>query len=138
MARIRRGSEKRIFFPWERRGSLVRRLGVRRARPFVWALFGVLLVVAIGVRERRAAGVRRTKAIMHDVRSALDRYLAANDGQCPRRFSQLEKYGRVRGIPKDAWGNPLRLTCPAPRGDLPYALSSDGPDGHWGGLDRIE
>ncbi len=134
----RRGSEKRIFFPWERRGSLVRRLGLRRARPFAWAGAILGLLIMIGVREREAAGERRTRAVMQGVKSALDRYLAANQGRCPRKFEELASYGPTQGIPRDAWGNPLRLTCPAPRGDLPYLLSSDGPDGLWGGLDRVE
>ncbi len=134
----RRRIDKRIFFPWEQRGSLVRRLGLRRARPFVWGLLSIALLVAIGIRERRASGIRQTKAIMTDVRVALDRYLAANEGHCPTKFAELGRYGRVDGTPEDAWGNPLRLTCPSPRGDLPYLLSSDGPDGKWGGMDRIE
>lgn len=134
----RRNVEKRIFFPWEQRGSLVRRLGLRRARPFAWGGLAVLVLVVVTLQERRAAGVRRTQAIMGDVRNALDRYLAANDGRCPTRFADLERFGHFTGIPRDAWGNPLRLTCPSPRGDLPYQLSSDGPDGEWGGLDRIE
>lgn len=130
--------EQRVFFPWERRGSLIRRLGLRRARPFAWvALFGFLLTV-IAIRERREAGERRTRALMQEVRVALDGYLADHDGQCPRRFEQLERYAHFKGVPRDAWGNPLRLRCPAPRGDLPYLLSSDGPDGVVGGLDRIE
>ncbi len=134
----RRRIDKRIFFPWEQRGSLVRRLGLRRARPFVWALLAVALLVVIGMRERRASGIRRTKAVMLDVKASLNRYLAANEGRCPRRFAELGQYGRIDSTPKDAWGNPLRLTCPSPRGDLPYLLSSDGPDGEWGGMDRIE
>lgn len=138
MRRRRSGLEQRIFFPWEHRGSFVRRLGLRRARPFAWGLVVISLLVVIGIRERNATGVRRTKAIMADVRVALDRYIAANDGQCPKKFQELERFGRVQGTPRDAWGNPLRLTCPSPRGDLPYALSSDGPDRLWGGLDRIE
>jgi hypothetical protein len=134
----RRGTDKRIFFPWEQRGSLVRRLGLRRARPFAWAALAVVLLVVIGVRERRASGVRQTRAVMTEVRGALDRYLASNEGQCPRKFQELEAFARFKGVPRDAWGNPLRLTCPAPRGDLPYLLSSDGPDRVFGGLDRVE
>ncbi len=137
MAR-KRTLEKRIFFPWERRGGLIRRLGLQRARPFAAVAVVLGLVVVIGVRERRAAGERRTRAIMGDVRVALDSYLAHNDGQCPTKFDQLEPYAHFKGVPRDAWGNPLRLTCPSPRGDLPYLLSSDGPDGLAGGLDRIE
>jgi type II secretory pathway pseudopilin PulG len=98
----------------------------------------IALVVTIGLRERRAAGERRTRAVLGDVQAALDGYLADNDSQCPRKFEQLEPYAHFKGTPRDAWNNPLRLTCPSPRGDLPYLLSSDGADGLPGGLDRIE
>lgn len=135
---MRKPNSARVFFPWERTGGFVRRLALHRARPFAWAALGLAVVLLIGLRERRSAGVRRTRAVMAEVRSALDHYLAEHDGQCPRRFAQLGAYGRFKDVPRDAWGNPLRLTCPAPRGDLPYQLSSDGPDGRPGGLDRIE
>lgn len=135
MSRLNPG---RVFFPWERTGGFMRRLGLHRVRPFFWAALVALAVVAIGMREREALGVRRTRAILRDVSSALDRYLAQNDGQCPRRFAQLAPYAGFADVPRDAWGNPLRLTCPSPRGDLPYLLSSDGPDRLPLGLDRIE
>jgi general secretion pathway protein G len=38
----------------------------------------------------------------------------------------------------DAWGRPFRLVCPSRREGVAYDLSSDGPDGEPGGLDRIE
>jgi hypothetical protein len=135
---MRRSNQNRVFFPWERTGGLVRRLALHRARPFAWGALGLLLVVIIGLRERETAGQRRTRAIMADVGAALDRYLAEHDGQCPQKFAQLLPYAHFKDVPRDAWGNPLRLTCPSPRGDLPYQLSSDGPDGKPGGLDRIE
>ena len=55
----KRNQDKRIFFPWERRGSLARRLGLQRARPFVWIGGLLCVLIVIGVRERRAAGERR-------------------------------------------------------------------------------
>lgn len=116
----------------------MRRLALHRARPFVWAALAIGLIVLLGLRERRTAGERRTRATMSGVAHALDRYLAEHDGQCPRRFAELAPYAHFETVPRDAWGNPLRLTCPSPRGDLPYLLSSDGPDGKPGGLDRIE
>jgi hypothetical protein len=128
----------RVFFPWERTGGFVRRLGLHRARPFLWVVVAVTLVVVIGLREREAAGKRRTRAILRDVSAALDRYLAEHDGQCPRRFAQLAPYAGFTDVPRDAWGSPLRLTCPSPQGGLAYLLSSDGPDRRPGGLDRIE
>jgi general secretion pathway protein G len=130
--------DKRIFFPWERRGSFVRRLGLARVWPFVGVGVLLALVLAIAVRERRATGIRRTRAILVGLGDAVDRYRAGHSGQCPRKFSELEPYRRERGAPLDAWGNVVRLTCPSPRGDFPYRLSSDGPDGVPGGLDRIE
>lgn len=133
-----RSQEQRIFFPWERRGGFVRRWGLGRARPFIGASLVVLLFASIAFRERRAAGVRRTRVVIQEVAAAVDRYRAEHDGQCPRKFAQLEPYRKERGAPRDAWGNVLRLTCPSPRGDMPYRLSSDGPDGLPGGLDRIE
>lgn len=135
---MQRPNPARVFFPWERTGGLVRRWGLHRARPFVWVAAALVLMVVIGMRERRSSGERRTRAVLGEVRSALDRYLAENEGQCPRRFSQLAPYAHFTDVPRDAWGNPLRLRCPSPRGDLPYLLSSDGPDGLPGGLDRIE
>lgn len=135
---IHKPNTGRVFFPWERTGGLMRRLGLHRARPFLWALLFLGLVALVGLRERRAAGERKTRALLRDVSHALDRYLAEHEGQCPRRFAQLHPYANFNDVPRDAWGNPLRLTCPSPRGDLPYQLSSDGPDGRAGGLDRIE
>jgi hypothetical protein len=134
----KRYQEERIFFPWERRGGLVRRFGLGRARPFVLASLALCLVAGIAYRERRATGIRRTRAVMAEAADAVDRYRSDHDGQCPRKFAQLEPYRKQPGPPRDAWGSVLRLTCPAPRGDLPYLLSSDGPDMLPGGLDRIE
>jgi general secretion pathway protein G len=133
-----RRNNKRIFFPWEKRGGFIRRLGLQHARPFIWGLVTLMLLAAMVVRERRATGVRKTRTVMADVRNALDRYLAEHDGRCPSKFSELERIAHFKGIPRDAWGGPLRVVCPSPRGDLPYRLSSSGPDGIPGGLDRIE
>jgi general secretion pathway protein G len=137
MAR-RRSAESRIFFPWEQRGSLVRRLGLRRVRPVVVAALFAAGIVVIAVRERRDAGVRKTRATIAAVTSALNQYLADNGQRCPQQFSDLRRYWSGPELPVDAWGRPLRLICPSPRGDLPFLLSSDGPDKLAGGLDRIE
>ncbi len=134
---MRRRNEHRIFFPWEKRGGLIRRLGLQRAQPFVWALLACGLLLLVTSRERRATGIRKTQVVLRDVRGALDQYLSEHEGRCPRSFSELSRYAEIGDVPLDAWGNPLRLVCPDPRGDLPYALSSDGPDGRPGGLDRI-
>jgi hypothetical protein len=136
--RKRRNNDSRILFPWEQQGNIVRRLGFRRVRPVVFVSVLAFAVMLVVVRERRDAGIRRTRATLAQMGHAVDRYLADNQGRCPTAFEELVRYHSPGTQPVDAWGNSLRLTCPAPRRDLPYLLSSDGPDGRAGGLDRIE
>lgn len=130
--------EQRIFFPWERGGGILRRLGLHRMRPFLIAMLVFAFVVLIGLRERRKSGIRQTRATLLDVRDALDAYLSDHEGECPESLDALSAYGRFRSVPRDAWGRPLRLICPGRREGLPYEVFSDGPDQKPGGLDRIE
>ena len=110
-------SEKRSFFPWERRGGLIRRLGLYRLGPLLAAccLIGLLVMITLG--ERREAGIQ---------------------GRCPESFAALADYGPFKGTPRDAWGQPLTLICPGTEPGEAYRLLSAGPDGIAGGLDRIE
>lgn len=134
----RRPAERHIFFPWERRGGLLRRIRIDQLRPFLVLVGVVAVVLFIGMRERRASGVRRTRATILGVRESVDSFMADHDGGCPPKgMSGLGNYARFEGAPMDAWGKPLRLTCPG-RDQARYELSSDGPDGKPGGLDRIE
>jgi general secretion pathway protein G len=127
-----------IFFPWERRGGMRRLFGKGRVRPVlvIAAIIGFFFL--IGTRERRASGIRQTRATLLAMRRAVDGYLAENSGACPERLEQALAYGSFNEVPTDAWGNPLRLVCPARREGERYELLSDGPDGLPGGLDRIE
>lgn len=131
-----RSRERNIFFPWERRGGLLRRVRVDQARPFFWMGVLVVVVVAVALRERRDAGIRRTRNTIGSVRPAIDAYLLDHDGGCPP-LSGLAEYGGPEGTPRDAWERPLRIQCPG-RDRARYDLFSDGPDGLPGGLDRIE
>jgi hypothetical protein len=131
-------SENRSFFPWERRGGLIRRLGLYRLGPLLGVLSIVALLALIVVRERRQAGIRRTRAVLLDVRQALDAFLADHQGRCPESFTALADYVPFKGTPRDAWGQPLTLICPGPEPGQAYRLTSAGPDGIAGGLDRIE
>ena len=133
-----RSSERRSFFPWERRGGLFRRLGLYRLRPLLGVGVCAVLLVLVVVREREAAGVRRTRSILLDVRQSVDAYLADHQGQCPENLRALSDYATFRGVPRDAWGQPLTLICPGSEPGEPYVLMSAGPDGIAGGLDRIE
>lgn len=136
MAKRKRQSS--IILPWERRGGLVRRLGLSRLRPFLFALGIVALLVLIGARERQRTGERATRASLLVAHRAITAFLADNEGKCPKQLDELRTSGYLAEIPKDAWGHPLRLTCPGRKDSHGYDLSSDGPDGEPGGLDRIE
>ncbi len=137
--KLRRSSEqRRIFFPWESRGGVLRRLRAGRIRPLIIGLLVIGFVVVVGVRERRRAGVRHTRAALLDTRRAVDGYMAAHDGGCPADLNAVVDFATLEQTPRDAWGRPLRLVCPARTEDVDYELSSDGPDGKPGGLDRIQ
>jgi general secretion pathway protein G len=136
MARKQR--EKTIFFPWERTGSTLRRLGLARALPVVWVVAGVGLFVLLGARERSASGIRATRATLAVVSKGVDAYRADHEGACPKEVADLQTKGYLDFDPKDAWGRPLRLLCPGFANPRRYDLMSDGPDGIFGGLDRVE
>ena len=87
--------------------------------------------------ETFVAGVMaRTRAL--NARNVVDSYMADHDGGCPPGgLDALKGADGLEEIPKDAWGKPLRLDCPG-RDRARYDLTSDGPDGKRGGLDRIE
>jgi len=130
--------ERRIWFPWERRGGYRSLLLLGRLGPGLVVL-GVLGFIGIlGVREQRSAGVRQTRATLIGVRRAVDAYRADNDGGCPSGLEKVSGYSHFKETPTDAWGHALRFVCPARREGDAYQLSSDGPDGEPGGLDRVE
>jgi hypothetical protein len=133
----RRSSERHIFFPWERRGGLLGRIRLDQAGPVIFFVAAVGAVALVGTHERRAAGVRRTRATLGNVRTAVDSYMADHDGGCPASLEGLSDYGGPEKAPRDGWGRPLRIRCPGSDHSR-YDLSSDGPDGKPGGLDRIE
>jgi len=136
--RSRKPAIRNIFLPWERRVGILRRLGLSRLRPFLLVVAVLAVIVVIGVRERQKTGERATRAAIVVVRRGIDAYRAEHDGKCPRQLEELETLRYLTSVPDDAWGRPLRLMCPSRREGVAYDLSSDGPDGEPGGLDRIE
>ena len=136
---MRLGPQKRILFPWEGRGGGLRRFfRLGKIKPFLLAFAVLAVLFAIGASERRAAGVRQTRATLLGVRRTVDSYIADHDGGCPTTLAAIGDFGRGDGAPRDAWGRPLRLVCPGRFEGAPFELMSDGPDGEPGGLDRIE
>ncbi|MFO0759915.1 MAG: type II secretion system protein GspG [Byssovorax sp.] len=137
MAR-RRQHNQTIFFPWERGGGFLRKLGFSRARPVAAALSMILLLLLLGARERRLVGVRSTRVTLSLVHQAIDAYRADNAKKCPPSLDALKTAGYLAIEPVDAWGRPLRITCPGRKDPEGYELMSDGPDREMGGLDRVE
>src|SRR3982751_5775788 len=117
MSREQTSASESIFFPWERRGGLRRLLGTGRVRPVLSVLLMLAFVVVVGSRERRRSGVRQTRATLASMRHAVDAYMAESDGGCPPSLDKVLDYGSMKRLPSDAWGNPLRLVCPARRAD---------------------
>ena len=128
----------RVFFPWERRRGLFGVLGRARVRLVVAGIVALVLVIAVRSREERAAGVRATRATITSAYQAVAAYRADHGGACPRELGELAAGGYSVDVPIDAWGRPLRLTCPGRRDPRGFDLASDGPDGIPYGLDRVE
>jgi general secretion pathway protein G len=133
----RRQREQNIFFPWERGGGFFRRRG-SRLRPALAAVGMIGLLLLLGARERRLTGIRSTRATLGVVSAAVDAYRADHERRCPPALDALRSEGYLAIDPVDAWGRPLRLTCPGRRDPAGYELMSDGPDREMGGLDRVE
>jgi general secretion pathway protein G len=97
-----------------------------------------LFVLLLGARERRKTGIRSTRATLAVVHTAVDGYRADHERKCPISLASLRADGYLATDAVDAWGRPLRLTCPGRKDPEGYDLMSDGPDGEMGGLDRVE
>lgn len=133
-----RSRDSKVFFPWERRRGLFGVLGRARVRLVAVIVVGLALIVTIRAREEHAAGVRATRASITSAYGALSAYRADHAGACPKEWSELVASGYTTETPIDAWGRPLRLTCPGRRDPHGFDLASDGPDGVPHGLDRVE
>lgn len=131
-------SANKVFFPWERRRGLLGAIGRTRMRFLLVAVIAIVVVVFVSRREERAAAVRATRATIDTAFHALIQYRADHGGACPRDWNEMVAATYLRDVPLDAWGRPLRLTCPGRRDKAGFDLESDGPDGLPGGLDRVE
>lgn len=135
MARRRR--EQTIFFPWERRASILQAPWMRSRALLAGVAMAVVLML-FGMRERDRIGERSTRATMLVVREGVDAYRADNEGRCPSSLAVLKQDGYIHVSPVDAWGRSLSLTCPGRRNPDSYDLVSYGASGDMRGLDRVE
>lgn len=133
-----RTTSSNVFFPWERRRGVFGLASRARIRLAVAAILVVAFLFWIRARERDAAAVRATRASITTATNAVMSYRADHAGKCPPNLDELVHGGYARNAPLDAWGRPLRLTCPGRRDAQGFELESDGPDGVPGGLDRVD
>ena len=132
MARRRR-QQSSVRLPWEDRR------GIRRffERSRLSIVLGVIVLSVLGLLVTRAARNRQqrseTRAVISTVHRAVRRF-RTDMGRCPRDVSELRHPPRGRmtylhAEPRDAWGRPIRLTCPAPDDPDAEEVISSGPSG---------
>jgi general secretion pathway protein G len=131
-------NEPRVFFPWEQRQGLGALLGRGRVRQALPTLALVALFVVLRARERHAGEVRATRVTITTTMKAISAWRADHDHGCPATLGDLVAGGYLHHAPRDAWGHPLRVACPGRKDTKGFDVSSDGPDGEPGGLDRVE
>ncbi len=134
----RRTESRRVFFPWERKTGALGVLGRTRVGLVLAVLVVVVCVALVRSREERLASIRATRASIGLALRAVASYRADHSGGCPRDYVELVAGGYAHDLAVDAWGRPLRVTCPGRRDPKGFDVSSDGPDGLPGGLDRVE
>jgi general secretion pathway protein G len=130
--------EPRVFFPWERRRglrSLFMRARGRQALLWVGVVGGFWLVSNL---ERKASRVRATRAEITNTMNAVSAWRADHERACPASLADLVSGGYLSELPRDAWGRPLRVSCPGRKDPRGFDVSSDGADGEPRGLDRVE
>ena len=130
--------QPKVFFPWEKRRGLRSVFRAARVRQVVLVLAALVVFGVLRQRERRASQVRATRAEITTAIRALDAWRADHDRLCPSSMAELVASGYVPELPRDAWGHVLRVTCPGRKDPQGFDVSSDGPDGLPGGLDRVE
>ena len=135
---MKRRHKQRVFFPWERRRGVFGVIGRARVRIVAGVVLALVVIVWIRAREERSAGIRATRASITTMFRAVSSYRADHAGACPKELGELVAGGYSRDVPLDAWGRPLRLTCPGRRDPKGFDIASDGPDGVAFGLDRVE
>lgn len=128
----------KVFFPWERRRGLRTVFRRARVRQALLIVASVVVFVLLRQRELRASDVRATRAEITTADRAIAAWRADHDRPCPSSLTDLVSGGYLSELPRDAWGRLLRVTCPGRKDPQAFDVSSDGPDGEPGGLDRVE
>jgi general secretion pathway protein G len=130
--------EPRVFFPWEKRRGIRSFFGRGRARQALLVAGALGVFLLLRRREGYAADVRATRAEIANATRAVAAWRADHDRACPARLADLVAGGYLHRVPLDAWGHPLRVTCPGRIDPTGFDVTSDGPDGEPGGRDRVQ
>ena len=138
----RRQQPSSVRLPWEDRRGIRRflersRLSVVLA-VVVLGVFGLLVTRAAANRQKRT----ETRAAIGQIHRAVARF-RADMGRCPRNITEMLHPPRGRmtylhGEPRDAWGNAILLTCPAPDDPDTQEVISAGPSGDFLVDDNIQ
>jgi len=97
-----------------------------------------LIVGGVGVmafNRYRDAQIQNTRNQTRTLQQAIEQYRTAKRGKCPKTLEELRASGFVSRVPKDAWGNPFRFTCPGEMTSVDVV--SVGEDGEPGTDDDI-
>jgi general secretion pathway protein G len=127
-----------VFFPWERHRGLRSVFAEGRVRQLVLAVCAIAGLVWMRSRQRHVAEVRSTRATITTTIDGITAWRADHDRGCPGSLADLVASGYLPELPRDAWGHVLRVVCPGRKDPAGFDVSSDGPDGQPGGLDRVE
>ena len=143
-----RQREAKVFFPWEQRRGLRGVFARARGRQALFARARARQVLLVGgalgaflllrAHERQTARVRATRAEITTAMGAIAAWRADHDRACPPAMTDLVAGGYLHAVPRDAWGRPLRVTCPGRLDPAGFDVTSDGPDGQPWGTDRVE
>lgn len=109
-----------------------------RGRQVLIVAAGLTCIALLREREARDAARRATRTTIAMTVDAVAAWKADHDGACPSSFGDLVVSGQLAAVPRDAWGRALRMACPARLDPHGFDVSSDGPDGIPGGLDRVK
>ena len=130
--------QPKVFFPWERRRGLRTVLRGARVRQALLVVGGIIVFASLRQRELRASQIRATRAEITTAARAIAAWRADHERPCPASINDLVSGGYLPEPPVDAWGRALRVTCPGRKEPQGFDVSSDGPDGEVGGLDRVQ
>jgi general secretion pathway protein G len=130
--------QPKVFFPWERRRGLRTVFRGARVRQALLVVGAIAAFACLRQRELRASQVRATRAEITTAARSIAAWRADHERPCPASMNDLVSGGYLPELPLDAWGRALRVTCPGRKDPQGFDVSSDGPDGEAGGLDRVE